>query len=90
MPSRRAVRQDSARGASSCDISGRQQPSSSSLSPACSTLAASQGVELAGGNTLYLNRQEVETMRARFCYAADCRLVAEQMSKVEPARWYCR
>ena len=48
------------------------------------------GCELAGGNTLYLNRQEVETMRARFCHAADCRLVAEQMSKVEPARWYCR
>jgi hypothetical protein len=29
----------------------------------------------------YLNRLAVETMRARFCYAADCRLVADQMSK---------
>lgn len=48
------------------------------------------GCELSGGNTLYLNRLDVETMRARFCYAADCRLVADQMNKVENARWYCR
>jgi hypothetical protein len=40
------------------------------------------GCELAGGNTLYLSRLGAETMRARFCYAAaDCRLVAEQMTK---------
>jgi hypothetical protein len=46
--------------------------------------------ESASGSTLYLNRLDVETMRARFCYAADCQLVAEQMSKVERAKWYCR
>jgi hypothetical protein len=48
-----------------------------------------QGCEVTGGNTLYLNRLDVETTRARFCYAADCRMVAEQMSRVEQARWYC-
>jgi hypothetical protein len=53
-------------------------------------LGGQPGCELASGNALYLNRQEVETMRARFCYASDCRLIAEQMSKVERARWYCR
>lgn len=46
------------------------------------------GCELAGGNTLYLSRLGAETMRARFCYAADCRLVAEQMTKAESASWY--
>jgi hypothetical protein len=54
------------------------------------SLGGEAGCELGGGTTLYLNRQEVETRRARFCHAADCRLIAEQMSKLEPARWYCR
>ena len=48
------------------------------------------GCELTAGTTLYLSRLDVETMRARFCYASDCRLVAEQMKKVERARWFCR
>ena len=39
---------------------------------------------------LYLNRLGVETMRARFCWASDCRLVAAQMSNSEKANWYCR
>jgi hypothetical protein len=42
------------------------------------------------GGTLYLNRLGVETPRASFCYAPDCRLVAEQMTKAEKANWYCR
>ena len=42
------------------------------------------------GSTLYLNRMNVETTRAQFCYASDCRLVAEQMMKAERANWYCR
>lgn len=42
------------------------------------------------GGTLYLNRLGTETPRASFCYAADCRLIAEQMSKAERATWYCR
>lgn len=42
------------------------------------------------GGTLYLNRLGVETPRASFCYAPDCRLVAEQMTRAENANWYCR
>lgn len=42
------------------------------------------------GGTLYLNRLGVETPRASFCYAPDCRLVADQMTKTERADWYCR
>lgn len=42
------------------------------------------------GATLYLNRMGIETMRAQFCWASDCRLIAEQMSRVERATWYCR
>lgn len=42
------------------------------------------------GGTLYLNRLGVETPRASFCYAPDCRLVADQMTKAERANWYCR
>ena len=38
------------------------------------------------GGTLSLVRTAV---RARFCYAADCRLIAEQMNKAEHARWQC-
>jgi hypothetical protein len=41
------------------------------------------------GATLHLVRMGVDTVRARFCYAADCRLIAEQMNKVERARWHC-
>ena len=41
------------------------------------------------GGTLYLMRSNVSTIRARFCYAADCRLIAEQMNKVERAHWHC-
>jgi len=41
------------------------------------------------GGTLYLVRSNVSTIRARFCYAADCRLIAEQMNKVERAHWHC-
>ncbi len=48
------------------------------------------GCEFGGGSNLYLDRLGVETMRARFCYAADCRLVADQMTRVENASWYCR
>ena len=39
--------------------------------------------------TLHLVRSGVDTVRARFCYSADCRLIAEQMNKVERARWHC-
>ena len=39
------------------------------------------------GGTLSLVRTNGATVRARFCYAADCRLFAEQMNKVEHARW---
>ncbi len=42
------------------------------------------------GGTLYLIRLGVETPRAGFCYAPDCRMVAEQMTKAERANWYCR
>lgn len=42
------------------------------------------------GATLYLNRFGAETTRAQFCWASDCRLIAEQMSRVERASWYCR
>lgn len=42
------------------------------------------------GATLYLNRLGVETIRAQFCWAGDCRLIADQMSKAERASWYCR
>ena len=38
---------------------------------------------------LHLNRSGVDTVRARFCYASDCKLIAEQMNKVERARWSC-
>jgi hypothetical protein len=41
------------------------------------------------GGTLYLRREEVETVRGRFCYALDCRLIAELMSELERASWYC-
>jgi len=41
------------------------------------------------GGKLHLNRSGVDTMRARFCYSQDCRLVAEQMNKVERACWHC-
>lgn len=40
--------------------------------------------------TLYLSRLGVETTRAQFCWASDCRLVASQMSSAERASWYCR
>ena len=42
------------------------------------------------GGTLHLVRSDVDTVRARFCYAADCRLIAEQMNRVERARWHCQ
>jgi hypothetical protein len=41
------------------------------------------------GGALYLVRSNVSTIRARFCYAADCRLIAEQMNKAERAHWHC-
>lgn len=41
------------------------------------------------GGALHLTRLGVETMRAHFCYAADCRLIAAQMNKVERATWTC-
>ena len=41
------------------------------------------------GGTLSLVRANGATVRARFCYAADCRLIAEQMNKVENSRWQC-
>ena len=41
------------------------------------------------GGTLYLRHGEVDTFRGRFCYASDCRLIAELMSEVERASWYC-
>jgi hypothetical protein len=44
---------------------------------------------LESGGRLYLVRSNVPTIRAHFCYAADCRLIAEQMNKAEPARWRC-
>ena len=42
-----------------------------------------------GGATLHLVRLDVDTVRGRFCHSQDCRLVAEQMNKVERARWHC-
>ena len=41
------------------------------------------------GGTLHLVRSNVDTVRARFCYAADCALIAAQMNKAERARWHC-
>ena len=41
------------------------------------------------GGTLYLRHEAVDTVRGRFCYASDCRLIAELMSEVERASWYC-
>ena len=41
------------------------------------------------GGTLYLTDEAVDTVRGRFCYASDCRLIAELMSEVERASWYC-
>jgi hypothetical protein len=41
------------------------------------------------GGTLSLVRTNGTTVRARFCYAADCRLITEQMNKAEHARWQC-
>jgi hypothetical protein len=41
------------------------------------------------GGVLHLKRSGVDTTRARFCYAADCKLMAEQMNKVEQAEWRC-
>lgn len=40
------------------------------------------------GSKLHLYRT-VDTVRARFCYAADCKLIADQMNKVERAQWSC-
>ncbi len=40
--------------------------------------------------TLYLNRLGVETMRAQFCWAGDCKMIAAQMSRAENGIWYCR
>lgn len=42
-----------------------------------------------GGATLHLVRSDVDTVRARFCYSQDCRLIADQMNKAERARWHC-
>ena len=42
-----------------------------------------------GATTLHLVRSNVDTIRARFCHAADCRLIAEQMNKAERALWHC-
>jgi len=41
------------------------------------------------GGSLHLCARGADTMRARFCYAADCWLIAEQMNKVEGANWRC-
>jgi hypothetical protein len=41
------------------------------------------------GGRLVLLRNDVRTVRARFCYAQDCELIATQMNKVEKARWHC-
>lgn len=42
------------------------------------------------GGALYLNRHGVETHRAEFDYADDCKLIAQAMSEKEPAvKWYC-
>jgi hypothetical protein len=41
------------------------------------------------GATLHLVRLDVDTVRGRFCYSSDCRLIAEQMNEVERARWRC-
>jgi hypothetical protein len=41
------------------------------------------------GATLYLSGEGAETIRGRFCSVLDCRLVAELMSEVERASWYC-
>ena len=44
---------------------------------------------LESGATLHLVRSNVDTIRARFCYAADCRLIAEQMNKLGRGLWAC-
>jgi hypothetical protein len=44
---------------------------------------------LESGATLRLVRSNVDTIRARFCYAADCRLIAEKMNKPGRALWHC-
>lgn len=40
--------------------------------------------------SLHQVRSGVGTIRARLCYAADCRLIAQQMNKVEQAKWRCQ
>lgn len=42
-----------------------------------------------GGSKLILNRSGFDTVRARFCYAQDCELIANQMNKAEHDRWRC-
>ncbi|MBM4209703.1 MAG: hypothetical protein FJ167_01210 [Gammaproteobacteria bacterium] len=43
-----------------------------------------------GGAVLHLVRLDVDTVRAKFCHSQDCELIAEQMNKVERARWHCK
>ena len=59
------------------------------------TLAAhdrhSKCAKVEDGAKLYLNRGGgIETFRAQFCYAQDCRLIAKNMSRIEIASWYCK
>jgi len=42
------------------------------------------------GVDLTLLRNNNATHRATFCYAADCRLIAAQMSSAERSGWICR
>jgi len=45
------------------------------------------------GTRLYLNRPSsgIETFRAKFCYAQDCRLIATAIGDKEPlVEWYCK
>ena len=45
------------------------------------------------GTRLYLQRKfiDIETFRAKFCYAQDCRLIATALGDKEPlVEWYCK
>ena len=41
------------------------------------------------GGVLHAKRSGVDTIRAHFCHSADCKLIADQMNKVEQATGRC-
>ncbi|MEZ8107330.1 hypothetical protein [Vibrio cortegadensis] len=55
-----------------------------------STSLSARTFETVEGGALYLKRFGIETLRAEFTNAADCELIAKNMSAAEPnVSWYC-